>query len=90
VFNNRWIGRGGSISWAPRSPDLTPLDFYLWGHLKTNIYKTSVEDIDDLKTRIINEIKLIQKETLHEVFLETVQRLNFCIDVKGNTFKQYL
>ena len=28
-FDNRWIGRGGSISWAPRSPDMTPLDFFL-------------------------------------------------------------
>ena len=27
-FNGRWIGRGGSISWAPRSPDSTPLDFF--------------------------------------------------------------
>ena len=24
---DRWIGRGGSIRWAPCSPDLTPLDF---------------------------------------------------------------
>ena len=30
VFDERWIGRGGPISWAPRSPDLTPLDFFLW------------------------------------------------------------
>jgi hypothetical protein len=22
----------------PRSPDLSPLDFYLWGHLKTSVY----------------------------------------------------
>ena len=28
-FPNRWIGRGGPIRWAPRSPDLTPLDFFL-------------------------------------------------------------
>ena len=31
---DRWIGRGGpndrNITWPPRSPDLTPLDFYLW------------------------------------------------------------
>lgn len=26
-FPNRWIGRGGTRPWAPRSPDLTPLDF---------------------------------------------------------------
>jgi len=25
----QWIGRGGSIAWPQRSPDLTPLDFYL-------------------------------------------------------------
>ena len=30
-FNGRWIGRGGSISWAPRSPDSTPLDFFFYG-----------------------------------------------------------
>ncbi|KAJ4449220.1 hypothetical protein ANN_00617 [Periplaneta americana] len=32
-FPDRWIGRGGPIAWPPRSPDLNPLDFYLWGHL---------------------------------------------------------
>ena len=60
------------------------------GHLKTNIYKTPVEDLDDLKSRIIEEIELIKKETFHDVFLETVKRLSFCIDVKGDTFEQYL
>lgn len=60
-FDDRWIGRGGPISWAPRSPDLTPLDFYLWGYIKTNVYKTSVSDIDDLKDRIEREIKAIKK-----------------------------
>jgi hypothetical protein len=33
-FPDRWIGRDGPIRWAPRSPDLTPLDFFLWGHVK--------------------------------------------------------
>lgn len=23
-----WIGRGGPVQWPPRSPDLTPLDFF--------------------------------------------------------------
>lgn len=27
-FPNRWIGRGGPISWPARSPDLNPLDFF--------------------------------------------------------------
>jgi len=31
TFPNRWIGRDGPIPWPPRSPDITPLDFILWG-----------------------------------------------------------
>ena len=31
--SNRWIGIDGPISWPPRSPDLSPLDFFLWGHV---------------------------------------------------------
>lgn len=27
-FPGKWIGRRGAIEWPPRSPDLTPLDFF--------------------------------------------------------------
>ena len=30
-FPGRWIGREAPIAWPPRSPDLTPMDFFLWG-----------------------------------------------------------
>ena len=30
-FPNRRLGRGGPVAWPPRSPDLTPLDYYLGG-----------------------------------------------------------
>jgi hypothetical protein len=89
-FGDRWIGRGGPISWAPRSPDLTPLDFFLWGYIKTNIYKTRIKDLDDLKDRITQEIQSINQKTLQNVFLEIGRRLNFCISLEGDTFEQYL
>jgi len=28
-FPDAWIGRGGPIPWPPRSPHLSPLDFFL-------------------------------------------------------------
>ena len=31
TFSDRWIGRDGPILWPPRSTDITPLDFFLWG-----------------------------------------------------------
>jgi hypothetical protein len=30
--------RNGPVLWPPRSPDLTPVDLYLWGHLKDIVY----------------------------------------------------
>ena len=51
-FPNRWLGRGGPVAWPPRSPDLTPLDYYLWGHMKTLLYETKVESRAALRDRI--------------------------------------
>ncbi|KAJ4428021.1 hypothetical protein ANN_24035 [Periplaneta americana] len=51
-FPDRWIGRGGPITWPPRSPDLNPLDFYLWGHLKSFVYSSPVPDLESLRNRI--------------------------------------
>ncbi|KAJ4437251.1 hypothetical protein ANN_17386 [Periplaneta americana] len=35
----RWIGRRGPIEFPTRSPDLIPLDFYLWKTLKNVVYR---------------------------------------------------
>jgi len=32
------MGQRGAVQFPPRSPDLTPLDFYLWGTLKDVVY----------------------------------------------------
>jgi hypothetical protein len=37
TFPNQWIGRGSIINWPPRSPDLTLLDFCLWGWMKSEV-----------------------------------------------------
>ena len=67
-----------------------PLDFYLWGHLKSNVYKSPMKDIDELKMRINMEIKSISKETLYNVFLNVVKRMNLCISVDDDHFEHLL
>jgi hypothetical protein len=47
-----WIGRRGPIAWPPRSPDLTLLDFFLWGYIKDLVYQTKVQDVAELRRRI--------------------------------------
>lgn len=38
ISENRWVGKNKSTDWPPRTPDLTPLDFYLWDHIKNKVY----------------------------------------------------
>ena len=51
-FPNRWLGSLGPVAWPPRSPDLTPLDYYIWGHMKTLVYETKVDSRTELRPRI--------------------------------------
>jgi hypothetical protein len=48
-FPGRWVGAGVPIAWSPRSPDLNPLDFYMWDHLKLPVYSSPVDDIESAK-----------------------------------------
>lgn len=56
-----WIGRHGTIPWPPRSPDLTPLDFFLWGALKQEAYKSRTNNVEHLKQKIRDEINNINR-----------------------------
>ncbi|GBN74260.1 hypothetical protein AVEN_73201-1 [Araneus ventricosus] len=49
----RWIGRGGPVAWPPRSPDLNPLDFFFWGHMRSLVCETPVDSAEDLVARIV-------------------------------------
>jgi hypothetical protein len=52
TFPGTWIGRDGPMPWPTRSPDITPLDFFLWGYVKSNVFRAPVNGLDDLKSRI--------------------------------------
>ncbi|GFW05095.1 uncharacterized protein TNCV_598891 [Trichonephila clavipes] len=48
TFGQQWIGRGGPVRWPARSPDLSCLDFYFWGHMKSLVYDTPVDNAEEL------------------------------------------
>lgn len=53
--------------WPPRSPDLNPCDFFLWGYLKSKVYNPLPKNLDELKANIQREIKNIDKATRESV-----------------------
>lgn len=51
-FGNRLIDKS---KWPPRSPDLNPCDFFLWGYLKDRVYKPMPQNLAELKATIQKE-----------------------------------
>ena len=84
-YRDRLIGRGGPVSWPPRSPDLNPLDFYLWGHMKGLVYATEVTTRDELLDRIHEAAAAIHHtpEQLGRVRSSLLRRAETCLRVQG-------
>ena len=75
MFPDGWIGRGGPTSWPPRSPDVTPLDFFLWGYVKTKVFTEEIADIKELKTRITHAVVSVNPQMLLNTWKEFEKRL---------------
>lgn len=87
-FPNRWIGRLGPIAWPPRSPDLSKLDFFLWGVIKEEVYKTPVTTMEDMQERIRASIETIKtKDMLNNVHDSFLKRVQICIEENGGHFE---
>ncbi|GBL89578.1 hypothetical protein AVEN_177362-1 [Araneus ventricosus] len=71
-----WIGRGAVMAWPPRSPDITPLEFYLWGYVKRHVYSERINDINHLKQRITDVIHSVTPDILTRVWEELDYRLD--------------
>lgn len=89
-FQGRWIGRRGTIEWPAQSPDLTPLDFFLWGYLKGKIYQTKPDDLADLRNRIVAETAAISPEMIRRATSCFYDRLALCQEVNGLHFEHLL
>jgi hypothetical protein len=91
VFNQRWIGRFGPIAWAPRSPDMSPNDFFLWGHLKNQVYNNVViNDIEELKDRIRHACNTLPPQFIRNAVQGFRHRLAYCLEQEGGHFEYLL
>ncbi|XP_023220749.1 uncharacterized protein LOC111622568 [Centruroides sculpturatus] len=89
AFLGRWIARGGLINWPPRSPDITPLDVFLWGYVKDEVYQTLVNDIAALWRRITDVITSIPHDMLTNTWVELEYRLDILLAMKGAHIEIY-
>ncbi|KFM82053.1 hypothetical protein X975_03897, partial [Stegodyphus mimosarum] len=70
----RWIGRSGAAddvfySWPPRSPDLTPCDFFLWDYVKNRVFVPPMPKTnEELKVCVCNVLASVTEQMLQNVW----------------------
>lgn len=89
TFEDRWMGRAGPIPWPARSPDLSPLDFWLWEYLKNKVYAKPPETLADLKTAIRQAVQAIPSTMINNAILNVKKRAETLITVRGRQLGMY-
>lgn len=91
TYPNRWIGRfSGYMPWPARSPDFNPLDYFLWGYVKNQVYNTSnILSQEVTWTRIQEAFNSLRQdpEMLRSTSRDIVRRAHFVLGTNGQHFE---
>jgi hypothetical protein len=91
-FPNKWIGRGGPITWPPRSPDLNPIDFFVWGHYKELVYYKDYSTVEELRTKLGESQRTIREnqQAFRNLKMSFLRRCRLCIEANGRHFEHLI
>ena len=92
TYPNRWTGTGEPVPWPAWSPDLTSLDYFLWGSMKSMVYGITVTSEEDLIGRVHGVIESLTKQPhlLGHVCEAQHRRCRLCNYVGGTQFEPRL
>ncbi|GFS58624.1 uncharacterized protein TNCV_112071 [Trichonephila clavipes] len=80
----RVISRQIRHLWPPRSPDLNPFDFWLWGHLKQLLSCDQPRTLPDLKDSISRHVLNISQNTLRLTVEHAMLRFQIVAENDGH------
>lgn len=90
MFQQKWIGNYGVVRWPARSPDLSPLDYFLWGYVKNNLYRNMPDNIEYLKLELRRQIRAIPRRTIQRALQKAGARIAMCIQEDGFLFEHLI
>ncbi|GFW12343.1 transposable element Tc3 transposase [Trichonephila clavipes] len=90
TFGDRLISRFGPVNWPPRSCDLTPLDYFLWGYVKSLVYEDKPQTLDHLEDNIRRVIADIWPQMLEKVIENWTSRLDYIRASRGSPMPEII
>ncbi|GFV22678.1 putative LOC100569746 [Trichonephila clavipes] len=90
TFGDRLISRFGPVNWPPRSCDLTSLDYFLWGYVKSLVYADKPQTLDHLEDNIRRVIADIRPQMLEKVIENWTSRLDYIRASRGSPMQEII
>ncbi|GFX96676.1 transposable element Tc3 transposase [Trichonephila clavipes] len=90
TFGDRLISRFGPVNWPPRSCDLTPLDYFLWGYVNSLVYVDKPQTLDHLEDNIRRVIADIRPQMLEKVIGNWTSRLDYIRASRGSPMPEII
>ncbi|GFV13937.1 transposase [Trichonephila clavipes] len=84
TFGDRLISCFGPVNSPPRSCDLTPLDYFLWGYVKSLVNADKPQTLDHLEDNIRRVIADIRPQMLEKVIENWTSRLDYIRGSRGS------
>ncbi|GFX58062.1 transposable element Tc3 transposase [Trichonephila clavipes] len=84
TLGDRLISRFGPVNWPSRSCDLTPLDYFLWGYVKSLVYADRPQTLDNLEDNIRCVIADIRLQMWEKVIENSTSRLDYIQARRGS------
>jgi len=80
------------LLWPPNSPDLKSnlADYKIWGLLQQPVYSQKIQNVDELRQRIVEEWEPLDQRVLNNAVKQWRRRLRSRVAVKGGHFEQML
>ncbi|GFS98599.1 uncharacterized protein TNCV_2987311 [Trichonephila clavipes] len=90
TLGDRLISRFGPVNWPPRSCDLTPLDYFLWGYVKSLVYADKPQTLDHLEDNIRRVIADRRPQMLEKVIENWTSRLDYIRASRGSPMPEII
>ncbi|GFW64377.1 putative transposable element [Trichonephila clavipes] len=90
TLGNRLISRFGPVNWPPRFCDLTPLQYFLWGYVKSLVYADKPQTLDLLEDNIRRVIADIRPQMLEKVIENWTSRLDYIRAIRGSPMPEII
>jgi len=76
--------------WPLNSPDLSPVDYKIWGVMQDRVYQKKVKGVNELRERLVGVWAILQQNMIDDANDQWLRRLRACVRARRGHFEYLL